>query len=986
MKVWLDGQCFQSASRHRGIGRYAFELVRALQQPRFGLDLHISFNASDLESAEEASVRLGAVLDHGKHHFWFGAEDGPEALTGYTKHRMLSQIAITHHAFSLQPDVALCLSSFEGDAVPLSPFLPAQHMPVPTAAIFYDIIPHRLPRLYQQHNGQRMAYKRRLEALGRFDLLLAISDYAGREAMAMGEPADTVNISAGLSPDFVSRIGRPVSRHVKSFVSADRKSLLYVGGLDQRKNLARLVAAIGKLPASVVAKLELIIVGEPQPVELAELRSNWAAAALPGESLRLFGFASDDDLVGLYKSVDLCVQPSLLEGFGLTVLEAMSCGVPVIASDRGALPEVVGVGKFLFDPENVSDIADKIAWVLSNPPEMESLLASARKRVDAFTWDNTAERTVEALKSLVTRKQLPTPSIDELRALAVEAVRKIPYAAKQASELLAAAEPMPEQAPRLLVDITSTARIDHKTGIQRVVKKISQYLMDHTPEDMEVVLMGADTGLGFFRTSINDKTGTWDAHRDDTIRISPNDTILMLDSSWEFHAQHLENLRLARLSGARIISVLYDLVPVYSPAFCGDGMPEIFSEWLKSALAYSTGFLCISKAVADELLSLLEAIKFPRSMDVGYFHLGADFAAPGGIAPPKAVPTDRPCYLMVGTMEPRKGHRVVLDAFDELWREGIDVSLTLVGRRGWGADALIDRIIQHAEFGKRLEWRSNVHDEELAEVYARSDALIAASYAEGFGLPVIEAARYGKPILASDLPVFKEVAGEKAAIRYFETGNSNALGSLIRSKPRPDPVATSGNDVGITWDESGQQVQNALQGRWYATFEPGHLDREGASGIGHLFMDGPLSKRDRNRGLVEKVGNVEFLASQQVVRLVVKVTNQTKVPWFSKGQSDAINGVVLCSMLVSWEGRIMQPVASRYPLPLLIAPGDELLMSLHVGRGSVEAGATSILVGLMQEGVGLMGAPIEVSLTESFETSRQSEGDMFLDALEKSAE
>ncbi|MFH1518319.1 MAG: glycosyltransferase family 1 protein, partial [Pseudomonadota bacterium] len=719
---------------------------------------------------------------------------------------MLSQIAITHHAFSLQPDVALCLSSFEGDAVPLSPFLPAQHMPVPTAAIFYDIIPHRLPRLYQQHNGQRMAYKRRLEALGRFDLLLAISDYAGREAMAMGEPADTVNISAGLSPDFVSRIGRPVSRHVKSFVSADRKSLLYVGGLDQRKNLARLVAAIGKLPASVVAKLELIIVGEPQPVELAELRSNWAAAALPGESLRLFGFASDDDLVGLYKSVDLCVQPSLLEGFGLTVLEAMSCGVPVIASDRGALPEVVGVGKFLFDPENVSDIADKIAWVLSNPPEMESLLASARKRVDAFTWDNTAERTVEALKSLVTRKQLPTPSIDELRALAVEAVRKIPYAAKQASELLAAAEPMPEQAPRLLVDITSTARIDHKTGIQRVVKKISQYLMDHTPEDMEVVLMGADTGLGFFRTSINDKTGTWDAHRDDTIRISPNDTILMLDSSWEFHAQHLENLRLARLSGARIISVLYDLVPVYSPAFCGDGMPEIFSEWLKSALAYSTGFLCISKAVADELLSLLEAIKFPRSMDVGYFHLGADFAAPGGIAPPKAVPTDRPCYLMVGTMEPRKGHRVVLDAFDELWREGIDVSLTLVGRRGWGADALIDRIIQHAEFGKRLEWRSNVHDEELAEVYARSDALIAASYAEGFGLPVIEAARYGKPILASDLPVFKEVAGEKAAIRYFETGNSNALGSLIRSKPRPDPVATSGNDVGITWDESGQQV------------------------------------------------------------------------------------------------------------------------------------------------------------------------------------
>jgi len=80
----------------------------------------------------------------------------------------------------------------------------------------------------------------------------------------------------------------------------------------------------------------------------------------------------------------------------------------------------------------------------------------------------------------------------------------------------------------------------------------------------------------------------------------------MLDSSWEFHREHLPILLAARQRGAEVISCLFDLVPVRLEAMCHPGIPPIFVAWLQSALTYSTGFVCISKAVADELHAMLE--------------------------------------------------------------------------------------------------------------------------------------------------------------------------------------------------------------------------------------------------------------------------------------------------------------------------------------------------------------------------------------------
>ncbi len=103
---------------------------------------------------------------------------------------------------------------------------------------------------------------------------------------------------------------------------------------------------------------------------------------------------------------------------------------------------------------------------------------------------------------------------------------------------------------------------------------------------------------------------------------------------------------------------------------------------------------------------------------------------------------------------------------EELWKRGIDVHFVIVGRYGWMSDVLQRRILEHEEHRKRLHWLQNANDAELHCLYSSAHALVFASLAEGFGLPIIEAANDGLPVIASDIPIFREVGGKN--ISYFK--------------------------------------------------------------------------------------------------------------------------------------------------------------------------------------------------------------------------
>ncbi len=132
-----------------------------------------------------------------------------------------------------------------------------------------------------------------------------------------------------------------------------------------------------------------------------------------------------------------------------------------------------------------------------------------------------------------------------------------------------------------------------------------------------------------------------------------------------------------------------------------------------------------------------------------------------------------PSFLTVGTIEPRKGHAQVLAAFERLWDSGHDLRLVIVGKPGWKVEELIEKLRRHPKLGSLLFWFEDVSDAGLEQLYRACSCLIAASEGEGFGLPLIEAAQHGLPILARDIPVFREVAGEHAS--FFNGRTPEAL-------------------------------------------------------------------------------------------------------------------------------------------------------------------------------------------------------------------
>ena len=170
-------------------------------------------------------------------------------------------------------------------------------------------------------------------------------------------------------------------------------------------------------------------------------------------------------------------------------------------------------------------------------------------------------------------------------------------------------------------------------------------------------------------------------------------------------------------------------------------------------------------------------------------------------------------FLMVGTIEPRKGHAVVLEAFNQLWQSGHELNLVIVGKQGWMVDAFLEQLRSHAEYNKRLFWLEGISDEYLESVYAASTCLIAASYGEGFGLPLIEAAQHRLPIVARDIRVFREVAGEHAF--YFSGTSPEDLACALQRwlalyEAGRHPV--SGRMPRLTWEQSARQLLQIVLG------------------------------------------------------------------------------------------------------------------------------------------------------------------------------
>lgn len=391
----------------------------------------------------------------------------------------------------------------------------------------------------------------------------------------------------------------------------------------------------------------------------------------------------------------------------------------------------------------------------------------------------------------------------------------------------------------LYLDVTHTLVTGMATGIQRVVRKVTAELLRQSPPGIDVVrpvvavdrtfllldaggidrllypsvatshalAPGAAARLVAHAVARLPAVTGYLQHRRFTRRaeeaigvslapaeIGSDDILLLLDAFWGGSAS-LNAARTVRDRGTSVTAVVHDLIPVTHPNYMTPVARRLFAHRLRQAINLCDGFAVVSRSTAEALATFA----YPQSVRMEIAYNGSDIAA---------VPEDvrrtssQGTFICVGTLEPRKGHAVVLDAFERLWAAGSTSRLIFVGRRGWSDELVWRRCQALLAHGAPFELINDADDNALTHLLVRSSAAIVASEVEGFGLPVVEALNRNLPVIASDIPVFREIAS--GAVRFFPVGDAAALADAVTAFERdPAPLREAARlFVWPTWRES----------------------------------------------------------------------------------------------------------------------------------------------------------------------------------------
>ena len=305
------------------------------------------------------------------------------------------------------------------------------------------------------------------------------------------------------------------------------------------------------------------------------------------------------------------------------------------------------------------------------------------------------------------------------------------------------------------------------------------------------------------------------------------DVLLLLDSSWMYPIWPA--VKKAKSDGAIVGLVVYDIIPLTHSEFFPSAIVDRFNGWFKQAIEHVDFFICISETVQNEVQTYLQKnyTDYQVQGRISFFHLGCaldnidsrfrgnDRGKDGNNRrswKDRGIRNDKRMYIAVGTIEVRKNHKYLLDAFDLVWQQCPDAGLCIIGKIGWLSEQIVDRIKKHPLFKKNLFMFNNVSDAELDYYYKHSKALIWPSLAEGFGLPIIEALNQGLPVLASDIPINRETG--KDFCTYFDINNPDCLAKIIINIEKTGnlPQVRNNKEYKLTtWEDSCRELFNRIQ-------------------------------------------------------------------------------------------------------------------------------------------------------------------------------
>jgi glycosyltransferase involved in cell wall biosynthesis len=653
--------------------------------------------------------------------------------------------------------------------------------------------------------------------------LVVHSDYAVKQARRYFGEGIARKFAVVPFPKNVVQGRRRLARRLLGFAPDDFMVCSF-GMIAPTKLNHRLLAAWLQSPLFANPRCHLVFVGERHGGDYgrqmdATIRSSGARGRI-----HITDFVGSESYADYLAAADVAVQLRAASRgeTSAAIFDVLAHGLPLVANAHGSAAELPpDVALMLPDRFEDAELADALRQLHGDVVRREMLGAGAQRWIREHHHPaKVALCYRDAIECFVggTREAEQARMMDRMRRMGMAA-----HSEGDCGDGDGPCLPVNRARvglPRLFVDVSATSRSDLHTGIERVVRgTLSELLrLDQAVRRVEPVRLesgcyrqAADYGLKVLGLPALNLADT-------VVQPGMGDILLGLDWVADALPQETALLKAWQVRGARLFFVVYDLLPVRMPRHFPEGIADMHARWLACIGQHADGLLCISRSVADDVRRWFN--EHPphrrRELAIGYFHPGND---PASTRPSTGLPDNAevllsrwhaaPTFLMVGTIEPRKGHAMALDAFERLWEQGVDVALVIVGREGWMCDTLAARLRSHAQLGRRLFWLDQASDEYLERIYDVARALVAASEGEGFGLPLVEAARRGLPVIARDIPVFREVSSGFAS--FFDGTDVDSLVEAIRRAARTERASTkAAPNAGPSWEATTHTLWSML--------------------------------------------------------------------------------------------------------------------------------------------------------------------------------
>ncbi|MFG6357366.1 MAG: glycosyltransferase family 4 protein [Acetatifactor sp.] len=327
---------------------------------------------------------------------------------------------------------------------------------------------------------------------------------------------------------------------------------------------------------------------------------------------------------------------------------------------------------------------------------------------------------------------------------------------------------------RVFIDISVLTLATFVTGIQRVCREITLHLLDRG--EPEIVLLHYNARedayhiidnqafVRYYRQHRGVKNRMITRRRQALEEMGRGDIFFDLDAVWMCRMRRSYLLPILKGQGVRIVAHIYDIISVTHPQYCLERGVYQFMDYLGAHLQYADQLIVNAQATVDELRRLADELEIPLP-SCYVAPLGADFRQhcqiPGEQVPEnvRQAADSAPYILMVGTIEPRKNHRLLLQAYDAGLREA-GYHIILAGYTGWHMERFMQELYARADYNRGIYHFDSLGDSAVDYLYQHARFLAFCSYAEGFGLPLLEAVSRGTPVVAADIPVSREVMGE----------------------------------------------------------------------------------------------------------------------------------------------------------------------------------------------------------------------------------